>query len=99
MEACTRRRDTATMTFSRREFLLAMSAAAAFGRTSGAAVRSPALVGSREAGRRIVVRGRVFAPDGRTPAAGVRLFVYHTDAEGHYSQPQDDPRLARIRGE
>ncbi len=83
----------------RRDFLLAVSAAGVFGRVATALADPRSLVPPTERGRRLIVRGRVFGPDGCTPAAGVRLFVYHTDAEGHYSQPQDDPRLARIKGE
>ena len=36
-------------------------------------------------------------PDG-APASGIRLSVYHTDAEGYYTRPVSDPRRARIRG-
>lgn len=39
-----------------------------------------------EAGVPLVVSGRVFAADGRTPVEGVTLYVYHTDARGHYSE-------------
>ncbi len=40
------------------------------------------------------VSGQVFAPDGVTPAAGVVLYVYHTDASGRYSPlPGGPPRL------
>jgi protocatechuate 3,4-dioxygenase beta subunit len=40
------------------------------------------------------VRGVVYRPDGVTPAAGVILFVYHTDATGVYApKPNADPRL------
>jgi protocatechuate 3,4-dioxygenase, beta subunit len=40
--------------------------------------------------------GRIFQPDGVTPAPGVLLFVYHTDATGYYNQPNKLP--ARLRG-
>ena len=56
------------------------------------------LAGRREPGERLTVTGTVYAPDGRTTLAGVRLFVYHTDATGRYAQPKDDPRNARIHG-
>jgi protocatechuate 3,4-dioxygenase, beta subunit len=39
-----------------------------------------------EAGVPLVVSGRVFAADGRTPVEGVTLYVYHTDARGLYSE-------------
>jgi protocatechuate 3,4-dioxygenase beta subunit len=45
-------------------------------------------------GEPLLVRGRVFAPDGETPVPGVVLYVYQTDAEGHYSRsPRRAPRL------
>jgi protocatechuate 3,4-dioxygenase beta subunit len=43
------------------------------------------------------ITGTIYRSDGHSPAAGVILFVYHTDATGHYS-PQDDPFAPRIRG-
>jgi protocatechuate 3,4-dioxygenase beta subunit len=55
------------------------------------------LVGPQEPGQRLAVAGRVIRPDG-APASGVRLSVYHTDAEGYYARPVSDPRRARIRG-
>lgn len=39
-----------------------------------------------EAGAPLVVSGRVFAADGTTPVEGLTLYVYHTDARGHYSE-------------
>jgi protocatechuate 3,4-dioxygenase beta subunit len=56
------------------------------------------LVGKDEPGEPLVVSGTIYQPDGRTPAPGVGLFGYHTDADGYYSRPQSDPRRARIRG-
>ena len=48
----------------------------------------------KEPGEPLLVTGRVFAADGTTPAAGVVLFVYHTDAKGHYNRwPGSAPRL------
>lgn len=43
------------------------------------------------------ISGTVYRVDGKTPASGVTMFVYHTDATGHYD-PQDDPFAPRIRG-
>src|SRR5258707_1174520 len=34
-----------------------------------------------EPGSRMVVSGQVFRPDGVTPAAGVIMYAYHTDAK------------------
>jgi len=52
----------------------------------------PAAIGSStqisppgEKGEALVITGNIYKPDGRTPAAGVILYVYHTDAGGEYS--------------
>lgn len=44
------------------------------------------IAGLDEPGQRMVVSGQVFLPDGRTPAAGIIMFVWHTDAKGLYSE-------------
>jgi protocatechuate 3,4-dioxygenase beta subunit len=36
-------------------------------------------------GERLIVSGKIFKRDGRTPAPNVVLYVYHTDANGLYS--------------
>ena len=51
-----------------------------------------------EPGERLVVSGRVFAADGRTPVGDVSLYVYQTDKEGIYSRPVNDSRTPRLRG-
>ena len=38
-----------------------------------------------EPGTRLVLEGTIFRPDGKTPAPGVLLYAYHTNAEGHYA--------------
>ncbi|MBA3584027.1 MAG: hypothetical protein H0W36_05765 [Gemmatimonadetes bacterium] len=60
--------------------------------TSGAGRRMPAfpdleatLAGPAEPGERLVDTGTVSQPDGRTPAEGVLLYAYHTNAEGVYA--------------
>jgi len=53
---------------------------------------------ANEPGKRLVVSGTVFMPDGSTPARGATIAAYHTDAAGWYSQPENDPRRARLRG-
>lgn len=55
------------------------------------------LVAPDEPGKRLDVSGTIVGPDG-SPAAGVKLRVYHTDTEGYYTRPVSDPRRARIRG-
>jgi protocatechuate 3,4-dioxygenase, beta subunit len=37
-------------------------------------------------GARLVVEGRVYRPDGTTPAAGVIMYVYHTGPGGEYGR-------------
>lgn len=87
---------------NRRRFLLATPMMAA-GLANGAATASSdaaetRLVAASEPGKPLVVSGTIYAADGVTPARSVRLFLYHTDAEGYYSRPRDNPRDARIRG-
>lgn len=50
-----------------------------------------------EAGERLVIQGTIFRPDGKTPAEGIVLYVYHTDNTGYYSK-DDDPYNPRLRG-
>lgn len=56
------------------------------------------LAGPGEPGERLVLEGTVFQPDGRTPAAGVLLYAYHTNAEGVYPQRGDETGNARRHG-
>lgn len=66
---------------------------------SGPCARATAvatLAGPEETGERLVVTGTVFAPDGVTPAPGVILYVYNTDATGRYARERDAP--PRLRG-
>jgi len=44
------------------------------------------IAGPDEPGERIVISGRVFAPDRETPVAGIIVYAYHTDATGHYTR-------------
>ncbi|HEX2162589.1 MAG TPA: intradiol ring-cleavage dioxygenase [Thermoanaerobaculia bacterium] len=60
------------------------------------------LAGPDEPGERLVVEGTVFQADGVTPAPGVLLYAYHTDATGRYSRRGDETgngrRHGRLRG-
>ena len=49
-----------------------------------------------EPGQPLIVHGRVFRPDGKTPAPGVIVFAYHTDAKGLYHR--DGEHGWRLRG-
>lgn len=85
---------------ARRAFLQLM-AAAPIGMLlddSRADTHIAAITTSAEPGQPLVVRGIVYAADGRTPASGVRVNVYHTDTDGYYTRPVSDPRRARLRG-
>jgi len=51
-----------------------------------------------EPGERMEMSGRVYRSDGKTPAAGVILYVYHTDAAGYYSPAPGASGNARRHG-
>jgi protocatechuate 3,4-dioxygenase beta subunit len=44
-----------------------------------------------EPGPKIEISGIIYKPDGKTPARGVILYVYHTDQNGLYSNKDNDP--------
>jgi protocatechuate 3,4-dioxygenase beta subunit len=54
------------------------------------------ITAANEPGEPLVMSGTIYETDGRTPARGVLLYVYHTDATGYYNQPNRLP--ARLRG-
>jgi protocatechuate 3,4-dioxygenase beta subunit len=51
-----------------------------------------------EPGERLVLTGRVLLPDGRTPAAGVVVYAYHTNAQGVYPTRGDERGWDRRHG-
>jgi protocatechuate 3,4-dioxygenase beta subunit len=55
-----------------------------------------------EPGEEMTVSGTVYGPDGRTPAAGVLVYAYHTDATGYYTPAPgatgNGLRHGRLRG-
>ena len=51
-----------------------------------------------EPGPPLVIHGRAFAADRRTPLAGAIVFAYHTDREGHYDRPGARAHSWRLRG-
>jgi protocatechuate 3,4-dioxygenase beta subunit len=61
------------------------------------ATLSPAatIMAADEPGERLRVQGRIFAPDGNTPAVGVTVYAYNTDREGYYGAGRKEypPRL------
>ena len=50
-----------------------------------------------EPGRPLLVSGRIYGPDGKTPLEGVTLYVYHTDNTGLYPGDGINP-APRLRG-
>lgn len=48
-----------------------------------------------EPGERMIVSGTIFKRDGRTPAANVILYVYHTDNRGLYSRSSNQTKALR----
>jgi protocatechuate 3,4-dioxygenase beta subunit len=51
-----------------------------------------------EPGEKMIVAGRVFDSDGKTPLAGASVYVYHTDAKGLYTPDTNDSHNPRLRG-
>jgi protocatechuate 3,4-dioxygenase beta subunit len=52
-----------------------------------------------EPGEPLMVTGTVYSADGRTPIEGASVYVYHTDANGHYSASDArDSNNPRLRG-
>lgn len=49
-------------------------------------------------GEPLVVEGTIFEADGRTPAAGVLLYAYHTNPAGIYPRPAGAGGMARWHG-
>lgn len=55
------------------------------------------IASASEPGQPLEISGTVLKSDGKTPAPGVILYVYHTDARGYYS-PSPNQTHARIHG-
>ncbi len=43
------------------------------------------MVSEQEPGEPLIISGTIYGPDGVKPVDGARLYVYHTDARGYYS--------------
>jgi protocatechuate 3,4-dioxygenase beta subunit len=56
------------------------------------------IAGPGEPGEKLVVSGTVVRADGTTPAAGVVLYLYHTNREGVYPRRGDETGNARRHG-
>jgi len=54
-----------------------------------------------EEGEPLIISGIIYQPDGKTPAPGVILYVYHTDSKGFYSpapNQKDAVQHGHLRG-
>ena len=51
-----------------------------------------------EPGIPLIMRGRVFRSDGKTPAPDMTVFAYHTDRTGLYDERSKGPHSWRLRG-
>jgi protocatechuate 3,4-dioxygenase beta subunit len=51
-----------------------------------------------EPGERLVISGTVYMPDGKTPAEGIIVYVYHTNSEGVYPKRGDETGNGRRHG-
>ena len=53
-------------------------------------------MGWQEPGQKILVKGTMYQKDGKTPAPGILLYYYRTNANGFYASRKDlDPQVAR----
>lgn len=51
-----------------------------------------------EAGPKMLVYGTIYKKDGKTPAADVVLYIYHTDQSGLYTSSKDQTGCAKRHG-
>ena len=49
-------------------------------------------------GEKMVISGKVFEADGKTPAPNVLIYLYHTDIEGYYGRSGGEHKHGRYRG-
>lgn len=62
---------------------------------------STQIADAAEPGEALTISGTIYKPDGKTPAAGIILYVYHTDERGYYSPAKGQPsshRHGHLRG-
>ena len=52
----------------------------------------------KEPGEPLIISGTIYGPDGRTPAPGITLSVYQTDATGVYTTSGGNNRNTRLHG-
>ena len=59
---------------------------------------STRIASAEELGERLVVVGTVYLEDGLTPAPGVLIYAYHTNAQGKYPKRGDEAGNGRLHG-
>ena len=57
------------------------------------------IASASEPGERLVIEGTVYRSDGRTPASGVLVYAYHTNARGYYAHAQGTTGQGRWHGD
>jgi protocatechuate 3,4-dioxygenase beta subunit len=68
-------------------------------RLAAAAGASAVLTPAGERGDPLVVSGTVYESDGKTPAGGTKIIVYHTDQRGYYSEGGQDRSRPKFSAE
>lgn len=52
----------------------------------------------KDKGDPMVISGRIFQKDGKTPAPNTLIYLYHTDFEGYYGRKPGEHKHGRYRG-
>lgn len=56
------------------------------------------ICGKDEPGERLIISGTIYKADGKTPAPGIVLYVYHTDAKGIYDKKEAEKYTVKQHG-
>ncbi|RNI31331.1 dioxygenase family protein [Rufibacter latericius] len=56
------------------------------------------IAGPKEPGERLVIMGRIFKSDGKTPLANAIVYAYQTDNTGHYSKKGNETGVQKWHG-
>lgn len=51
-----------------------------------------------EPGKRMIISGKIYKPDGETPFPDVIIYAYHTDSKGDYSKKGNEKGVQRWHG-